>query len=412
MTRRMLFTIVTCLATVTGSTHAQNTWHVDVVNCSGTGDGSAGNPFCLIQKGVDAAGDGDTVVIHPGNYFESVTVDVDTIPRSLTIRSTAPTDPDVMAATVLHGLAGLNTFGVTGGPLGPHTVTFEGLTLRDPYYGIFAQNVRCVVNHCAFMGAPAAGDTQAIWMSSSLGGIPADLTVRHSTFVKLRTTVNGAAIHFGGGTNGTCEVEDSSFIANHADDVGGAISGLGFTAGGLPGNTAKIRRCTFRANSVGSEGGAIFWSGPDLLLIEDCAFSGNRADGSGGAVFLRDPVNSGMITRSTFEGNVTGLLGGAIFLQDAQPNTLITENRFDGNCAVQGGGGIEFDLSGALYLDNRFCHNLPLDVAGTYTDGGGNLFDYCAQSGPAPDPCPADLNNDGVVNVLDLLQMLTAWGAC
>jgi hypothetical protein len=28
-----------------------------------------------------------------------------------------------------------------------------------------------------------------------------------------------------------------------------------------------------------------------------------------------------------------------------------------------------------------------------------------------PEPCPEDINSDGVVNVLDLLAVLAAWGA-
>jgi hypothetical protein len=42
-------------------------------------------------------------------------------------------------------------------------------------------------------------------------------------------------------------------------------------------------------------------------------------------------------------------------------------------------------------------------------EGGAQALDQPFQS---PDPCPEDLNNDGVVNVLDLLQALAAWGPC
>ena len=42
-------------------------------------------------------------------------------------------------------------------------------------------------------------------------------------------------------------------------------------------------------------------------------------------------------------------------------------------------------------------------------DGGAQALD---QPFLSPDPCPEDLNHDGVVNVLDLLQLLAAWGPC
>jgi hypothetical protein len=39
--------------------------------------------------------------------------------------------------------------------------------------------------------------------------------------------------------------------------------------------------------------------------------------------------------------------------------------------------------------------------------GGVQVFDQYFES---PDPCPPDVNGDGIVNVLDLLAVLAAWG--
>ena len=60
-----------------------------------TGNGSEGNPYKTIQKGVNMANNGDTVLVKPGTYTENVDIN-----KPLTIRSTSgnPKDTIVEAA--------------------------------------------------------------------------------------------------------------------------------------------------------------------------------------------------------------------------------------------------------------------------------------------------------------------------
>ncbi len=61
-----------------------------------------------------------------------------------------------------------------------------------------------------------------------------------------------------------------------------------------------------------------------------------------------------------------------------------------------------------------FCNNTPNQINGAFTDGGGNSLLYCPPPSPMkPDPCPTDTNDDGVTNVLDLIDVLLQFGqAC
>ena len=46
--------------------------HVATTGSDDTGDGSENNPYATIQKGIDMSLDGDTVLVGPGEYQETV----------------------------------------------------------------------------------------------------------------------------------------------------------------------------------------------------------------------------------------------------------------------------------------------------------------------------------------------------
>lgn len=108
------------------------TWHV---NPSGGSD--------ALQEAIDEASDGDTIIAHPGTYFENQTV----INKSLTVTSSSGAD-----ATIIDGsLATLTDGGLIRITAATGDVTFSGFTLRNP-------------------GATAAGDRFGIYASSSSPG--------------------------------------------------------------------------------------------------------------------------------------------------------------------------------------------------------------------------------------------------
>ena len=65
-TASAIFYIAVLIPTIPAN--AETTWHVDIANCPGPGSGSEADPFCKIQDGIDAAVDGDTVLIADGTY--------------------------------------------------------------------------------------------------------------------------------------------------------------------------------------------------------------------------------------------------------------------------------------------------------------------------------------------------------
>ncbi|NOT02199.1 MAG: hypothetical protein HOP29_16445, partial [Phycisphaerales bacterium] len=82
--------------------------YVDDDNCPEQGNGTPANPFCTIQNGIDSSFDGYEVIVAPGMYAAAGNFDLNfghALPagetRAITVRGTDPSDPAIVAATVI-----------------------------------------------------------------------------------------------------------------------------------------------------------------------------------------------------------------------------------------------------------------------------------------------------------------------
>ena len=82
------------------------TIHVDIANCPGPGDGLVGDPYRSIQTAIDNAVDTDEIEVAEVTYLEAI----DFSGMAIAVRSTAPTNPAVVQATVIDGIVGINDF--------------------------------------------------------------------------------------------------------------------------------------------------------------------------------------------------------------------------------------------------------------------------------------------------------------
>jgi len=74
-------------------------WYVDgSVSESGRGT-SWQTAFQTTQEGINAASDGDTVIVGEGTYFENIRLNG----KNITVRSTDPLNPSAVANTVIDG---------------------------------------------------------------------------------------------------------------------------------------------------------------------------------------------------------------------------------------------------------------------------------------------------------------------
>ncbi len=89
----------------------------------------------------------------------------------------------------------------------------------------------------------------------------------------------------------------------------------------------------------------------------------------------------------------------------------LTNCTFSGNTATNVGGGmVNQSKSSPTVTNTGFCGNTPDQINGGFTNGGANSMLYCPPPIPKPDLCPTDTNDDGVTNVLDLIDVLLAFG--
>ena len=80
-------------------------WYVSTTGSNVVGDGSEENPFATIQTGIDAASDGDTVLVHNGQYIENIIFDNSQTGKNIVIGSLFLIDQDTshIGATILDG---------------------------------------------------------------------------------------------------------------------------------------------------------------------------------------------------------------------------------------------------------------------------------------------------------------------
>ena len=199
------------------------------------------------------------------------------------------------------------------------------------------------------------------------------------------STFNSNTAQWGGAINTEAElsVKDTTFVANTAEDDGGAID---------PSRTAQfsINGARFEQNTAGDNGGAInAWADNQLErnnTITNSQFIGNKATDKGGAIawlavdpLWDDVAHNITVENSTFDSN-SAQWGGAINTEGEI--TLRGETNFVGNTASQQGGAIFVSETGTLNVEGT----------AVFADNTANNT-------------PNDIHNEGTVNVTGSLTL-------
>jgi len=320
--------------------------------------------FNNIQAAIDDANDGDTVIVAPGTYTGPGNRDIDFLGKAITVRSTDPNDPDIVAATVIdcegdpgnkhrgfyfHSGEGpasiLNGLTIING-LGPSNI--GGAILCD---GSSPTITRCnISNSMAYdfgggiacrNGSPIISNS-TVTSNSAKDGWGGGIYCWKSNPVVTDCTISGNG---GGWAGGGIFCEDSNAtIANCiiTNNIGGGIC--------LAESTAIISNCIISNNRIldysGHGGGGIISDGGrSNLTISDCLISGNRAFWGGGLTECY-----GKITNCIISDNFATYGGGGLYGCGGS----ITNCTITGNFAESGGGFYEYDgpITNCIIWDN------------------------------------------------------------
>jgi len=281
-----------------------------------TVDLNGGADYTEIQSAIDAAVDGDTVLVKPGEYL--ITEPINFKGKAIRVVSEAgaevtrirmsetPADPNRASVVVFENgeadtsmLSGLT---LTGG-MGTLSC-LEGETCRVQGGGIFCRNGFPQMVECTIRGnaADEGGGIYYLGDASALSGI------RHCTIA-----------------------------GNSAKWCGGGVYAVSPGVVGEEGLFPLIEDSAILGNSAPS-GGAIFMAAESCLAINRCTIAGNLGQGGGGGGVSSIHFQDGEITVVVSDSIVWGNLNGSLDIADHK-SVRVTHSCIEGRASIWPGEG-------------------------------------------------------------------------
>jgi parallel beta-helix repeat protein len=304
-----------------------------------------GIDYDTIQKAIDAAGSGETIIVYSGIYEEKIKFNN----KNITVRSADPSDPDIVAATVIDGGGSGTVVQFVSGD----ESTLEGFTIRNGNSGGYGGGIFILSSD------PTITDNTITDNTAHLKGGGIFISFGDPTITGNTITGNTVTTEDGGGifmSNSNPTITGNTINDNQAV-VGGGIYVDNNSSPAITGNTITYNQV------LGGGGGGIIVNNNSSPTITGNTIEYNMAEGGGGIFILSsDPV----ITGNTITYNQAGG-GGGIFMSNSNP--AITGNTITYNQALGGGGGIYVDNNSSPAITGNI---ITYNQAG-YLGGGGIL---------------------------------------
>ncbi len=382
-------------------------------------DGNDGSTWPLakrsIQGAVDAAGDGDVILVSNGTYTAAVDPVVNLV-KSVDIRGV--NGPGVTMIDGENARRCVYSSPTTDGD----PIFMSGFTIRHGSgpggAGIYKRNFRdfylsnCVV-HSNYStsgggGIYKSGSASAMYLDGCIvsnnisdttgGGIYAYSARLAASNCEV---VDNVASNGGGGLYGISAVDEPGMIfemygCRIERNIASTDSGGGFYVYARDGSTGMIANCEISYNQAASGGGGIlhrYYATAGDLIISNSIIRGNTAaynsSYAGGGIRINSP---GIITGCLIVGNrATAASGGAGGLALEQPVRFRVENTtIASNSAPLNGGGL---VVNANVTTNMVVRNTIVYGNSAPVDGRSNMYLVAGTGVILTNCCVAPLQN-------------------
>ncbi len=265
-----------------------------------------------IQAGIDAAVDGDTVLVANGTYTGSGNRQIDFMGKQITVQSEFGSDSCIIDC---EGIS--RAFNFTSGET--ERSILNGFTIQNGmtdesggaiYIRSSPRITQCVLKNNQ---AESGGALCLEWESDSI--------IEQCLIIQNSASYSGGGIYCSGSVSLTdCVIED-----NTAGELGG---GIHYNRA----DNARIVDTYLKGNTAGVDGGAAYFYSSSGHL-NNCSIENNSATHNGGAIF--SIFESLEIISSTITSNAATLSGGAVFGYDCQ--IVMDASMLADNTAEHGG---------------------------------------------------------------------------
>jgi hypothetical protein len=329
--------------------------------CEGAELNVPSKQYPTIQSAIDAAVDGDVVVIAAGEYVIESPI---TITKAIVLTS-AGSALDTVITSVASVVVPIFSYELSD----KQSVAIRNLRIQQTR-GIRIIGGSAVVENCLFMDNATTGSEGGAISGSGR------LIIDSCAFLRNRGSYGGAV--FVGSSH--LDLRDSLFISNSAFGSVGEGGAVHLTA-----TPAVISGCVFLGN-LATIGGAIcrWWNSPTASVV-GCGFTGNSSNWN----CCVSCTNCGSVDSGAFVTDCDGdSIPDAVAVLVA-PSSDLNQDGIPDACQCPA----DFIADGTV---NAADLGVMLNFWGT--DGSGF---------PG-----VDLDNDGIVGAADLSALLSAWGPC
>jgi len=332
-----------------------------------------------IQAGIDVAVNGDSIIVHPGNYQEMINFDG----KNITVASSYLTTQDTtyISQTIID-------------PCQPcYVVTFEnGEDSTSVLYGLtitnseaFSKGIMCIDSSPKIELNRILNISDSYYSTSDYGGCGISLSNSHATIINNLIMNNHLTIwdcnSEDGGAGIYCissfpKIINNQIINNSINTIVGEEGSTGFGAGiYCKSSNPFISHNTIQENTM--EGLSNFGGGISFVFCDSIEISNNLISNNysivGGGIYIAD--SDGFIRDKYILNNYTHIFGygGGIVFQDA--NISISNNVICNNSSGRG-GGINCRTLESFISNNTICNNYATVQGGGFHGHGDSPFFY------------------------------------